>query len=80
MSEENKKLTGSEYLYKQKSASNLDLSISRKNVGDNLINNKIRPSKSLDCNTQNNYISDLSWKCKESYEELNPVGYGKQAI
>lgn len=78
LSEENKKHSGSEYHnYKQKSASNLDLSISRKNTGEHLINNKIRPSKSLDCNTQNNYTSDLSWKSKENYEELNSIGYGK---
>lgn len=79
LSEENNKHTGNDYQYKQKSASNLDLSISRKAVDDNLIYNKIRPSKSLECNTQqNNYNnSDLPWKCKENYEDLNSIAYSK---
>lgn len=76
MSEENKKQIGSDYNYKQKSASNLDLSISRKNTGD-ILNNKIRSSKSLECNTHNKYISDLTWKSKERNETLNSLGYGK---
>lgn len=75
--EENKIPTGPEHKYKQKSASNLDLSLSRKTIDDHLIYNKIRPSKSLDSNTQNNYVSDLSWKCKENYEDLNSIGYGE---
>lgn len=73
ITEENKKQIGFDYNCREKSASNLDLSISRKNT-ENKLSNNIRSSKSLDCNTQSNFKSDLTRKYKERNENLS---YGK---
>lgn len=75
----NKNNIEKEYPWKQKSASNLDLSIVRKTLNSNHLKNQIRASKSLDNTNNNNDISEVYWDFKEyqNDDDLRSIGYSK---